>query len=91
MQRMTFLHIYYNTYFRGWLCLIGFFQVRCHFRDNTLRLETIKKEAQKVMKGQICMDKFTAPQLGKSYICPSLIFYQMRELYAGVQHKLQCT
>lgn len=41
------------------------------------------------MKGQICTDKFTAAQLGKPYICPSLIFYQMCELYVGVQYKLQ--
>jgi len=43
------------------------------------------------MKGQICTDKFTAAQLGKPYICPSLIFYQMCELYIGVQYKPQCT
>lgn len=36
------------------------------------------------MKGQICTDRFTAAQLSKPYICPSLIFYQVCEPYAGV-------
>lgn len=43
------------------------------------------------MKGQICTDKFTAAQLSKPYICPSLIFYQVCEPYTGVWYKLQCT